>query len=82
MNSAHFVDSFGFTELQDFLREQIPEREVMQDTSGYNVQRSEKEIEVTLTVAECGEFHNLGEFYENIPTVEEAIAIWKQIPLE
>ena len=40
------------------------------------------ETEVTLTVAECGEFHNLGEFYENIPTVEEAVAIWKQIPPE
>ena len=40
------------------------------------------ETEVTLTVAECGEYHNLGEFYENIPTVEEAVAIWKQIPLE
>lgn len=40
------------------------------------------EPEVALTVAECGEFHNLGEFYENIPTVEEAIAIWKQIPPE
>ncbi|MGN0345866.1 MAG: DUF3849 domain-containing protein [Lachnospiraceae bacterium] len=40
------------------------------------------EPEVTLTVAECGEFHNLGGFYENIPTVEEAVAIWKQIPPE
>lgn len=40
------------------------------------------EPEVTLTVAECGEFHNMGEFYENIPTVEEAVAIWKQIPPE
>ncbi len=40
------------------------------------------ETEVTLTVAECGEFHNLGEFYENIPTVEEAVAIWRQIPPE
>ena len=40
------------------------------------------EPEVTLTVAECGEYHNLGEFYENIPTVEEAVAIWKQIPPE
>lgn len=37
---------------------------------------------MTLTVAECGEFHNLGELYENIPTVEEAVAIWKQIPPE
>jgi hypothetical protein len=40
------------------------------------------EPEVTLTVAECGEFHNLGEFYKNIPSVDEAIAIWKQIPPE
>ena len=44
---------------------------------------TEKEdVEVTLTVSECSEFHNLGEFYENIPTVEEAVAIWKQIPPE
>ena len=41
-----------------------------------------EEVEVTLMVSECGEFHNLGEVYENIPTVEEAIAIWKQIPPE
>ena len=41
-----------------------------------------EDVEVTLMVSECGEFHNLGEFYENIPTVEEAIAIWKQIPPE
>lgn len=35
-----------------------------------------------IRVSYCGEFHNLGEFYENIPTVEEAVAIWKQIPPE
>lgn len=47
------------------------------------VREKEKEsAEVTLTVSECGEFHNLGECYENIPTVDEAIAIWKQIPSE
>ena len=45
-------------------------------------QKAEPETEVTLTVAECGEFHNFGEFHENIATVEEAIAIWKQIPPE
>ena len=37
---------------------------------------------VTLTVAECGEFHNLGEYHENIASVEEAIAVWKSIPPE
>lgn len=41
-----------------------------------------EDVEVTLMVSECGEFHNLGELYENIHTVEEAIAIWKQIPPE
>lgn len=37
---------------------------------------------VTLTVAECGEFYNLGEYHENIASVEEAIAVWKSIPPE
>lgn len=37
---------------------------------------------VTLTVAECGEFHSLGEFHENIASVEKAIAVWKSIPPE
>ena len=37
---------------------------------------------VTLTVAKCGEFHSLGEFHENIVSVEEAISVWKSIPPE
>jgi len=37
---------------------------------------------VTLTVAECGEFHSLGEFHENIASVEAAISVWKSIPPE
>lgn len=37
---------------------------------------------VTLTVAECGEFHSLGEFHENIASVEEVIFVWKSIPPE
>ena len=44
--------------------------------------QEEKDIKITLTVAECGEFHNFGEFHENIETVDEAIAKWKQIPPE
>ena len=47
-----------------------------------HVEAEKDEIEVTLMGSECSEFHNMGEFYENIPTVEEAIAIWKQIPPE
>ena len=44
-NTAHFVDSFGYTEIPDFLREQTPEKEEMQDTSGHNVQKTEPEID-------------------------------------
>ena len=41
-----------------------------------------KQTVVTLTVAECGEFHNFGEYHENIAGVEETIAIFNQIPPE
>lgn len=40
------------------------------------------ETTVTLTVAECGEFHNLGEFHEDIASVDEAITVWSRIPPE
>ena len=30
-------------------------------------------VHVTFTVAECGEFHNMGEYHEGIETIEEAI---------
>ncbi len=40
------------------------------------------ERKVTLYVAECGEFHNLGAFYEGITSVDQAIEIYNQIPPE
>lgn len=40
------------------------------------------ETEVTLTVLECSGFHNLGEVYSNIPTVDEAVSLWKQLSSE
>lgn len=67
-NTAHFVDSFGFTEIDNFLEKE-------------NTMKEEK-IKVTLTVAECGEFHNLGEFHGGIATVEEALLIFNAIPPE
>lgn len=67
-NTAHFVDSFGFTEIDNFLEKE-------------NTIKEEK-VKVTLTVAECGEFHNLGEFHEGIATVEEALVIFNSIPPE
>ncbi len=47
-----------------------------------NKGRTEKKGELTIsfTVAECGEFHSLGEYHENIKTVEKAAAIYRNIP--
>lgn len=42
----------------------------------------QQNMEVTLYVVECSEYHALGEFYENIKTVEEAIQIFDRIPPE
>lgn len=44
-NSAHFVDSFGFTGLPDFMQtlEGVKEQEAEIDTSGQDVQKSESE---------------------------------------
>ncbi|MCI6064552.1 ArdC-like ssDNA-binding domain-containing protein [bacterium] len=57
----------------------LAEKRAMQKASAVEA-TSEKTV--TLTVAECGEFHSLGEFHENIASVEEAIAVWKSIPPE
>lgn len=35
---------------------------------------------LTFTVAECGEFHSLGEYHEGIKTLEEAVSIYRNIP--
>lgn len=34
--------------------------------------------EITFTVAECGEFHSLGRYRDDISNAEEAIAVWKE----
>lgn len=33
---------------------------------------------ITYTVAECGEFHSMGRYRDNIENVEEAIALWRE----
>lgn len=57
----------------------LAEKQAMQKASAVE---AIPEKTITLTVAECGEFHSLGEFHENIASVEEAIAVWKSIPPE
>ena len=63
-NSAHFVDTFGFTGLPQFLHE---------------LEEKAEDLTVTFTVAECGEFHGIGAYYKDIPTIEDAIRIYRKM---
>ena len=45
-----------------------------------NTVKEKSDAVVTLTVAECGEFHNMGEFHEDIRTVSDALEKLKAIP--
>lgn len=36
-------------------------------------------VYITFTVAECGEFHNMGEYHEGIETIEEAMKLYNAI---
>lgn len=44
--------------------------------------QKENEVIMTFTVAECGEYHSLGEYHEEISTLEEAVRIFNMIPPE
>lgn len=46
------------------------------------VNQEEKKVIMTFTVAECGEYHSLGEYHEGIATLEEAVTLYRQIPPE
>lgn len=56
------------------------EQELTEQTEQANEPVIEPEtVHVTFTVAECGEFHNMGEYHEGIETIEEAIQIYQAI---
>ncbi|MDD3138080.1 MAG: JAB domain-containing protein [Lachnospiraceae bacterium] len=57
------------------------EMEGMKVAETATLEKTKKEI-VSFTVAECGEFHDLGELHENVATLKEAIALFDKIPPE
>ena len=64
--------------------EQQPEKEKMIEEKTLSELEKEPVVEpetvhITFTVAECGEFHNIGEYHEGIETIEEAIQIYQAI---
>jgi len=46
------------------------------------MENKDKKAIVTFTVAECGEYHNFGEYHEGIKTIDEAVRIYRKIPPE
>lgn len=60
--------------------EYIIKEEVQGMGKGENFKESGETV--TLTVSESSEFSSLGEHHENIASVDEAIALWRNIPPE
>ena len=44
--------------------------------------KADQKTILTFTVAECGEYHSLGKYYEGIQTLEEAVNLYQRIPPE
>lgn len=55
-------------------RSERTERSVTEEKTGALI--------MSFTVAECGEFHSLGEYHENVKTVEKAAELYRRIPKE
>lgn len=77
MNFIHFrrkSDAFSVIEADKNLEDiELEGFRVAENTAV----KEEKKV-ITLTVAECMEFHSMGEFHENIKSVAEAVANSKQ----
>lgn len=83
---AHFVDSFGFTEVPEFVNDITMDSPIAEKPLTANP-IAEKPLTVnqeavTFVVAECSEFHSLGECHEGIKTSEEAVNIFESIPAD
>lgn len=74
---AFYVDSFGFTELPDFVK-QRQEMIGIEDTT-LPLHPDEDKSHISFYVAECSEFPVLGEFHQDL-TLEQVFDIFDQIP--
>lgn len=74
---AYYVDSFGFADLPDFVRQRQEMLGIESPESHLNV--GEKSSCISFYVAECSEFPGLGEFHQDL-TLEQAFELFDQIP--
>ena len=69
------------TQGREFVQEQnalVSEEKVLSELEKEPVIEPET-VHITFTVAECGEFHNMGEYHEGIETIEEAMKLYNAI---
>ena len=59
-------------------KEKIAEENIISELDKEPVIEPET-VHITFTVAECGEFHNMGEYHEGIETIEEAMKLYNAI---
>ncbi|MGN0399383.1 MAG: YodL domain-containing protein, partial [Blautia sp.] len=74
---AYYVDSFGFADLPDFVRQRQEALGIESRESHLDV--GEKNSCISFYVAECSEFPVLGEFHQDL-TLEQAFEFFDQIP--
>ena len=72
------------TKGRESVQEQQDKHELVSDEKELSELGKEPVIEpetvhITFTVAECGEFHTMGEFHEGIETIEEAMKLYNAI---
>ncbi|MCF2680573.1 DUF1738 domain-containing protein [Faecalicatena contorta] len=74
---AYYVDSFGFADLPDFVRQRQEMLGIESPESHLNM--GEKSSCISFYVAECSEFPVLGEFHQDL-TLEQAFELFDKIP--
>lgn len=74
---AYYVDSFGFADLPDFVRQRQEILGIESTESHLDV--GETSSCISFYVAECSEFPVLGEFHQDL-TLEQAFELFDQIP--
>ena len=74
---AFYVDSFGFTELPDFVKQR--QEMIGIENTTLSLLPDEDKSRISFYVAECSEFPVLGEFHQDL-TLEQAFSIFDQIP--
>ena len=74
---AYYVDSFGFADLPDFVRQRQEMLGIESPES--HLDMGEASSCISFYVAECSEFPVLGEFHQDL-TLEQAFELFDQIP--